>query len=57
MRAFINVSLSKGNDVATHNGEVSYGLLSRSCFNCPSLITVAPKTRDKEICQSQVITR
>ena len=43
---------SKGNDVTTSDGEVPYGLLSRSCFYCSNLITVAPVTRDKEICQS-----
>ena len=32
----------KGNDVTTPNGEVPYGLLSRSCFYYPNLITVAP---------------
>ena len=37
-------------------GEVPYGLLS-SFFYCPNLISVAPVTRDKEICQSHVITR
>ena len=38
---------SKGNDVTTPNGEVPYRLLSRSCFYCPNLITVASITRDK----------
>ena len=37
MKRFINVTWSKGNDVTTHNGEVPYGLLSRSCFYCPNL--------------------
>ena len=37
-----HVAWSEGNDVATHNGAVSYELLSRSCFYCPNLITVAP---------------
>ena len=31
----------KDNDVTTHDGELPYGLLSRSCFYCPNLITVA----------------
>ena len=48
---------SKGNDITTHNGEVPYILLSQSCFYCPNLITVAPKTRNKEICQSHLINR
>ena len=43
----INAMWSKGNDVTNPNGEVPYGLLSRSCFYCPNLITVAPVTRDK----------
>ena len=43
--------------VTNPNGEVPYGLLSRSFFYCPNLISVAPVTRDKEICQSHVITR
>ena len=34
--------LTKGNDVTTPNGEVPYGLLSRSCFYCLNLITAAP---------------
>ena len=38
-------------------GEAPYGLLSRSCFYCPNLITVAPVTRSKEICQSHVNMR
>ena len=50
----LSVSLSKGNDVTTCIGEVSYGLLTRSCVYCPKLITVAPETRDKEICQSHM---
>ena len=37
------------------DGEVPYGLLSKSCFYCPNLITVVP--RDKTICQSHVIMR
>ena len=46
---------SKGNDITVSNGEeVPYGLQSRSCFYCQNLITVAPVTRDKEICQSHV---
>ena len=54
---FINVSRSKDNYVSTLNGEVHYGLLSRSCLYCPNLITVAPVTRDKEMCQSHVMIR
>ena len=30
----------KGNDVTTPDGEIPYGLLSRSCFYCPNLIPV-----------------
>ena len=46
---------SKGNDITVSNGEeVPYGLQSRSCFYCQNLITVAPVTRDKEICQSHM---
>ena len=33
---------SKGNDFTTSNGEVSYGLLSRTCFYCTNLMKVAP---------------
>ena len=52
---FINITWSKGNDFTTPNGEeVPYGLLSSSYFYCQNLITVAPVTRDEEICQSQV---
>ena len=32
----------KSNDVTTPDGEVTYGLLSRSCFYCPNLISGAP---------------
>ena len=39
----------------TPHGEVLYGLPSRSYFYCPNLITVAPVTRDKDICQSHLI--
>ena len=51
---FINVtlSLSKGNDVTTCTEEVSYGLLPRSWFYCPNLITVAPETRDRDLSKS-----
>ena len=53
----INVTSSKGNDITTLNREVPCELLSRNCFYCPNLITVAPVTRDKEICQSYVNIR
>ena len=56
-RAFINVTLSKDQDVTSHNGEVHYGLLSRSCFYCPNLITAAPESRDKETYQSHMSIR
>ena len=35
----------KSNDATTPNGEMPYGLLSRSCFYCLNLITVALVTR------------
>ena len=43
--------LSKCNYVTACIGDLPYEILSRSCFYCPKLITVAPETRDKEICQ------
>ena len=33
----INVIWSKGNDFSILNGEVPYGLLTRSCFSSPSV--------------------
>ena len=44
---------SRGNDVTTTNGEVTFGLLSRhkSDNSSPS------STRDKEICQGHMIMR
>ena len=40
---YLSISCDKkGNDVTTLDGEVRYGLLSRSCFYCVTLITVAP---------------
>ena len=39
---------SKGDDVTTPNGEVSYRPLSKSCFYCPNLITLALVTRGEE---------
>ena len=54
IQRFINVTLSKDNDVTTCIGKVTFGLLSRSCFYCPNLITVACETKDKEIFQSHV---
>ena len=32
--SIFNVTWSKGNDITNPNGEVLYGLLSRSCFYC-----------------------
>ena len=49
--------LSITDDFTSPNGEVPYGLLSRSCFYYLNLITVAPVTRDIEICQSHVTMR
>ena len=43
--------------VTNPNGEVPYGLLSRSWFYYPNLIKVSPVTRDKETCQSHIIMR
>ena len=48
---------SQGSGIATPNREVPYGLLSRSCFYCPNLITVAPLLLEIEICQSHPIIR
>ena len=48
---------SKDNDVTTPNGEVPYGLLSKSIFYCSNLIAIASVARDKEICQSHMIIR
>ena len=39
---YLSTSRDKeSNDAANPNGEVSYGLLSKGCFYCPNLITVA----------------
>ena len=44
-------------DIITANEEVHYGLLPRRFLLPKFLITVAPVTRDKEICQSYVMMR
>ena len=38
IQRFINVTWPKDNEVTTPNGEVVYGVLSRSCSYCPNLI-------------------
>ena len=35
----------------------AYGLLIRSCFYCPNLITMVPLIRDKELCLSHMNMR
>ena len=41
-KSFINVTWSKGNDIASTNREVLYRLPPRNCFCCLNLIMAAP---------------